>query len=93
MTLLADPSLGKTVQSICTLAHLAEAENIWGPFMVISPLSTLTNWHAEFEKFAVHRREEKESAGAVENIRALESAAKLLETAKPKAKRKKKGEE
>ena len=50
--ILADEmGLGKTVQSICTLAHLAEAENIWGPFMVIAPLSTLTNWHSEFERF------------------------------------------
>lgn len=46
--------------------------------------------HAEFEKFAQRRREEKERAGAIENIRALESAAKLLESAKPKAARKKK---
>ena len=44
--------LGKTVQTICTLAHLAEAENIWGPFLIIAPLSTLTNWHDEFERFA-----------------------------------------
>lgn len=49
--------------------------------------------HAEFEKFAAHRREEKESAGAIENFRALESAAKLLEHTRPKAGRKKKGEE
>lgn len=48
--------LGKTVQTICTLAHLAEAEGIWGPFMVIAPLSTLTNWHAEFERFTPHMR-------------------------------------
>lgn len=46
--------------------------------------------HAEFEKFEQRRREEKECAGAIENIRALESAAKLLESAKPRAARKKK---
>jgi len=40
--------------------------------------------HAEFEKFAERRREEKEKAGAIENIRALESAAKLLESSKPR---------
>lgn len=39
--------------------------------------------HAEFEKFAERRREEKERAGVIENIRALESAAKLLESSKP----------
>jgi hypothetical protein len=46
--------------------------------------------HAEFEKFADRRRAEKENAGAVENIRALESAAKLLEPVKAKHRRKKK---
>ncbi|MBO9469600.1 virulence RhuM family protein [Endozoicomonas sp. G2_2] len=36
--------------------------------------------HAEFEKFAALRREEKETLGAIENIRELESAARQLET-------------
>lgn len=48
--------------------------------------------HAEFEKFAERRREEKEAAGSIENIRALESAAKLLESSKPTRARGKKGE-
>jgi hypothetical protein len=47
--------------------------------------------HAEFEKFAERRRKEKEALGAVENIRALESAAKLLEPSKPRQARGKKG--
>ena len=50
--ILADEmGLGKTVQSIALLAHLAEALNIWGPFLVIAPASTLHNWQQEFEKF------------------------------------------
>ncbi|CAM9931918.1 unnamed protein product [Lampetra planeri] len=50
--ILADEmGLGKTVQSIALLAHLAERENIWGPFLVISPASTLNNWHQEFTRF------------------------------------------
>jgi hypothetical protein len=48
--------------------------------------------HAEFEKFAARRRQAKEAAGEIENIRALESAAKLLESAKPRPRRKKKEE-
>ncbi len=40
--------------------------------------------HVEFEKFAARRRVAKESAGAVENIRALESAARLLDSPKPR---------
>lgn len=46
--------------------------------------------HAEFEKFAERRRAEMESSGAVENIRALEAAAKRLEPPKPQPARKKK---
>ncbi|KAI5162586.1 chromatin-remodeling ATPase INO80 [Nematocida ausubeli] len=51
--MLADEmGLGKTVQAISFLAHLAENENIWGPFLVITPASTLHNWAQEFSKFA-----------------------------------------
>eukprot|EP00049_Salpingoeca_infusionum_P019547 m.362363 g.362363 ORF g.362363 m.362363 type:complete len:1404 (+) comp20404_c0_seq1:299-4510(+) len=50
--ILADEmGLGKTIQSISTLAHLAEAENIWGPFLVVTPASTLNNWCNEISKF------------------------------------------
>ncbi|MDR0735222.1 MAG: virulence RhuM family protein [Zoogloeaceae bacterium] len=49
--------------------------------------------HAEFDKFAKRRREEKEIVGAGENIRALEFVAKQLESARPKRTRKKKGDE
>ncbi|KAI0234140.1 putative DNA helicase ino80 [Massospora cicadina] len=51
--ILADEmGLGKTVQSISLLAHLAECHNIWGPFLVIAPASTLHNWQQELTKFA-----------------------------------------
>lgn len=50
--ILADEmGLGKTVQSISLMAHLAESQNIWGPFLVIAPASTLHNWQQEFTKF------------------------------------------
>ncbi|KAL7313167.1 putative DNA helicase ino80 [Mucor circinelloides] len=50
--ILADEmGLGKTVQSISLLAYLAEVHNIWGPFLVIAPASTLHNWQQEFAKF------------------------------------------
>lgn len=42
---------GKTVQSIALLSYLAEVHNIWGPFLVISPASTLHNWQQELTKF------------------------------------------
>ncbi|ORY87847.1 SNF2 family N-terminal domain-domain-containing protein [Protomyces lactucae-debilis] len=50
--ILADEmGLGKTVQSISVMAHLAETYNIWGPFLVIAPASTLHNWQQEISKF------------------------------------------
>ncbi|GMG19844.1 unnamed protein product [Ambrosiozyma monospora] len=50
--ILADEmGLGKTVQSISVLAYLAETHNIWGPFLVVTPASTLHNWHQEIQKF------------------------------------------
>ncbi|KAF2095126.1 hypothetical protein NA57DRAFT_44988, partial [Rhizodiscina lignyota] len=50
--ILADEmGLGKTVQSISVMAYLAETHNIWGPFLVIAPASTLHNWHQEISKF------------------------------------------
>ncbi|XP_072030901.1 chromatin-remodeling ATPase INO80-like [Amphiura filiformis] len=50
--ILADEmGLGKTVQSIAFFAHLAETQNIWGPFLVIAPASTLHNWQQECARF------------------------------------------
>lgn len=50
--ILADEmGLGKTVQSISVMAYLAETYNIWGPFLVVSPASTLHNWQQEIAKF------------------------------------------
>ncbi|KAN0022513.1 hypothetical protein ACTFIU_004707 [Dictyostelium citrinum] len=50
--ILADEmGLGKTIQSIAVLAHLAEEKNIWGPFLIVTPKSTLHNWKNEFAKF------------------------------------------
>ncbi|EYE93438.1 chromatin-remodeling ATPase INO80 [Aspergillus ruber CBS 135680] len=50
--ILADEmGLGKTIQSISVMAYLAEYHNIWGPFLVIAPASTLHNWQQEIAKF------------------------------------------
>jgi DNA helicase INO80 len=50
--ILADEmGLGKTVQSISVMAYLAERYNIWGPFLVIAPASTLHNWQQEIARF------------------------------------------
>ncbi|KII93253.1 hypothetical protein PLICRDRAFT_99487 [Plicaturopsis crispa FD-325 SS-3] len=50
--ILADEmGLGKTIQSISLLAHLAEKHDIWGPFLVVAPASTLHNWQQELTRF------------------------------------------
>ncbi|KAL9099689.1 MAG: hypothetical protein Q9163_004849 [Psora crenata] len=50
--ILADEmGLGKTVQSISVMGYLAEKYNIWGPFLVIAPSSTLHNWQQEITRF------------------------------------------
>ncbi|KAM0788821.1 hypothetical protein ACM66B_002907 [Microbotryomycetes sp. NB124-2] len=50
--ILADEmGLGKTVQSIALMAYLAEKHDIWGPFLVIAPASTLHNWQQEITRF------------------------------------------
>lgn len=43
--ILADEmGLGKTIQAIALLAHVSQTKNIWGPFLIIAPNSTLFNW-------------------------------------------------
>ncbi|TIB92872.1 hypothetical protein E3Q19_01795 [Wallemia mellicola] len=50
--ILADEmGLGKTVQSISLMAYLAEKHDIWGPFLIITPASTLHNWQQEISRF------------------------------------------
>lgn len=39
------------MQSISLLAYLAETHDIWGPFLVVAPASTLHNWQQELTRF------------------------------------------
>ncbi|CAG8482710.1 5967_t:CDS:10 [Acaulospora colombiana] len=49
--ILADEmGLGKTLQTIAFLAYLWERE-IYGPFLIVAPLSTLANWISEIHRF------------------------------------------
>lgn len=51
--ILADEmGLGKTIQTISLITFLMEYKKQNGPFLVIVPLSTLTNWVNEFNKWA-----------------------------------------
>ena len=50
--ILADEmGLGKTIQTIGLLASLIE-RGVSGPYLVVAPLSTLSNWKREFDNFA-----------------------------------------
>ncbi|KAI7751444.1 hypothetical protein M8C21_020384 [Ambrosia artemisiifolia] len=50
--ILADEmGLGKTVQSVSMLGFLQNAQKVRGPFLVVVPLSTLSNWAKEFRKW------------------------------------------
>ncbi|KAK6128441.1 hypothetical protein DH2020_012556 [Rehmannia glutinosa] len=49
--ILADQmGLGKTIQTIAFLSHL-KGNGMHGPYLVIAPLSTLSNWMSEIERF------------------------------------------
>lgn len=48
--------LGKTIQSIGLLAHLQSALGQGGPHLVVVPLSVLSNWLSEIERFCPSMR-------------------------------------
>ncbi|XP_060523815.1 ATP-dependent helicase brm-like [Cylas formicarius] len=51
--ILADEmGLGKTIQTIALITYLMEKKKVNGPFLIIVPLSTISNWMLEFEKWA-----------------------------------------
>ncbi|GAB6025095.1 putative global transcription activator SNF2L2 [Chamberlinius hualienensis] len=51
--ILADEmGLGKTIQTIALITYLMEKKKNSGPHLVIVPLSTLSNWLLEFERWA-----------------------------------------
>ena len=51
--ILADEmGLGKTIQTISLLSHLIESKGNEGPFLVVVPLTTISNWSMEFDKWS-----------------------------------------
>ncbi|VEU23692.1 DEKNAAC104910 [Brettanomyces naardenensis] len=51
--ILADEmGLGKTIQSIALITYLIGVKHETGKFLVIVPLSTITNWTMEFDRWA-----------------------------------------
>lgn len=50
--ILADEmGLGKTIQTLGLIAHLMEKKDNPGPYLVIVPLSTISNWEMEFARW------------------------------------------
>ncbi|KAK0402086.1 hypothetical protein QR680_016138 [Steinernema hermaphroditum] len=53
--ILADEmGLGKTIQTVALITYLMEVKKVNGPYLIIVPLSTISNWHMELEKWAPH---------------------------------------
>lgn len=51
--ILADEmGLGKTIQTLGLITYLMETKNNAGPYLIIVPLSTISNWELEFAKWA-----------------------------------------
>ncbi|XP_062307157.1 probable global transcription activator SNF2L2 isoform X2 [Osmerus eperlanus] len=51
--ILADEmGLGKTIQTIALITYLMENKRLNGPFLIIVPLSTLSNWAYELDKWS-----------------------------------------
>ncbi|XP_028312261.1 E1A-binding protein p400 isoform X2 [Gouania willdenowi] len=50
--ILADETgLGKTVQTVAFMAHLAGQEGIWGPHLIVVRTCKLLNWEVEFKRW------------------------------------------
>ncbi|KNC86235.1 hypothetical protein SARC_01610 [Sphaeroforma arctica JP610] len=55
--ILADEmGLGKTIQSIALITYLVEIKKLAGHFLIVVPLSTISNWTLEFLKWAPELR-------------------------------------
>ena len=51
--ILADEmGLGKTIQTIALLCYIMESKLNEGPFLIIAPLATISNWMIEFNRWA-----------------------------------------
>ncbi|PXF49007.1 Transcription regulatory protein SNF2 [Gracilariopsis chorda] len=51
--ILADEmGLGKTIQTLALITYLYEVKKMYGPFLIIVPLSVVSNWVREMDKWA-----------------------------------------
>lgn len=52
MILADEMGLGKTIQTISFLSVLVHQYQVYGPFLIVVPLSTMTAWQRELENWA-----------------------------------------
>lgn len=53
--ILADEmGLGKTIQTVALITYLMEVKKVNGPYLIIVPLSTISNWKLELDKWSPH---------------------------------------
>ena len=52
MILADEMGLGKTIQIISFISHLFNTHQLYGPFLLVVPLSTIVAWQREFDKWA-----------------------------------------
>ena len=52
MILADEMGLGKTIQTIAFLHNLYHEHSLYGPFIIVVPLSTMPGWQREFELWA-----------------------------------------
>lgn len=52
MILADEMGLGKTIQTIAFLHYLYHEQQLYGPFLIVVPLSTMPAWQREFEMWA-----------------------------------------
>lgn len=52
MILSDEMGLGKTIQTISFLTYLFNQHALFGPFLLVVPLSTMTSWQKEFAQWA-----------------------------------------
>ena len=52
MILADEMGLGKTIQIISFVASLMNLHHVYGPFLIVVPLSTVVAWHREFNLWA-----------------------------------------
>ena len=51
--ILADEmGLGKTMQTIAFLNYLMNQHSLYGPFLIVVPLSTIATWQMEFKRWS-----------------------------------------